>query len=312
MPMPAPRPPAPNPSRCRTGPAASPSGEPGEEARSTTPPAVPNAGSSPLGIASCQATRAWRNPPVPPADLADRILAAARTAPHPPWPVSIGRIGWKVRAGPGVVAARILVAVVLRRSRCDTPQRRGRPANPPSIASLVPDRDLQAVSGPIGGSGERPALDRALAEAHVGDLGPGPLRLRTRGPDQSRPDGCHRPARRGRVRPPVGGTVRRAGIVPNWRSWASRYRSLRWTHSRRTPRPHPPALQQVGRSCRRRGPPPVRYGPARLRVLDRSRAGSGQRRRNSAFVEGDLIRWGSIRTDRRCVRRSPRPAALGS
>jgi hypothetical protein len=52
-----------------------------------------------------------------------------------------------------------MIAVVLNRHD-------GRPANPPTITSLVPDRDLQAVSGrPTRAPVERPTLNRALAEA---------------------------------------------------------------------------------------------------------------------------------------------------
>ena len=119
-----------------------------------------------------QATRAWRQPPVPSADLADRILAAAEVSTiirmaglrGPRARVGRGRFLW--RSDRRVAAAAVLAAILLPTiSRMIGRTHDVRPANPPAIAALEPDHDLHAVSSSDVPPVERPALNRALAEA---------------------------------------------------------------------------------------------------------------------------------------------------
>jgi hypothetical protein len=146
------------------GPTSSPSGEPGEAAQVDHAAGCPECRQLAARYRVLrQATRAWKSPPVAPADLADRILAAARTAPSSARLISSGesrKRRWsRVLPLASMVAASIMIAVVLNRND-------GRPANPPTITSLPSDRDLQAVSSrSTRAPGDRPALNRALAEA---------------------------------------------------------------------------------------------------------------------------------------------------
>jgi hypothetical protein len=119
-----------------------------------------------------QATRAWRRPPVPSADLADRILAAAEVSPPSAWPV-YGDVGpdrplrdlimyLSIATAAAVVLALLLPSInpmMVRRPRD------GQPANPPVADGRALDHDLHAVTGPDRASNERPPLNQALAEA---------------------------------------------------------------------------------------------------------------------------------------------------
>ena len=106
------------------------------------------------------ATRAWRCPPVPSADLADRILAAAEAPPFKAWPVDGDEGRERIRStylsvASIVAAAAILVAVVLPRISMMIRSRDGRPATQPTITSRGPDQDLHAISGPIPTPGDQ-------------------------------------------------------------------------------------------------------------------------------------------------------------
>jgi hypothetical protein len=153
------------------GPGASPSGEAGEEALLDHAADCPECRQLAARYRVLrQVTRAWRRPPVPPADLVDRILAAAEVSTTSAWPVyaDVGRGNpWKhVVALTSVIAAAVLAAILLPAlSRMLGRARDARPTNPPTIVSRPLDHDLPAVSSSTGSPGERPALNRALAEA---------------------------------------------------------------------------------------------------------------------------------------------------
>jgi nitroreductase len=150
---------------------ATASGEPGEEALLDHT----------AGCADCrrlaaryhvlrQATRVWKRPPVPPADLVDRILAAAEVSTTSAWPVyaDVERARpWKLLVALGSsVAAAVLAAILLPRISMMIGRAHDvRPANPPAIAALQTEPDLHAVSRSNRAPGERSALNRALAEA---------------------------------------------------------------------------------------------------------------------------------------------------
>jgi hypothetical protein len=154
------------------GPGASPSGEAGERTLLEHAAGCPDCRQLANKYRVLQqATWAWRRPPVPSTDLADRILAAAEVSPPSAWPVygDVGRdrpsrdlvMYLSFATAAAVVVAILLptISMIVRRARD------GQPANPPTIASRALDHDLHAVTGPDRASDERPPLNRALAEA---------------------------------------------------------------------------------------------------------------------------------------------------
>jgi hypothetical protein len=154
------------------GPGASPSGEAREEALLDHAADCPECCQLAARYRVLrQVTRAWKRPPVPPADLVDRILAAAEVSTTSAWPVyaDVGRGNpWKqlVALTSIVTAAAVLAAILLPTiSRMLGRARDARPTNPPIIVSRPLDHDFQAVSSSKRAPDERPALNRALAEA---------------------------------------------------------------------------------------------------------------------------------------------------
>jgi hypothetical protein len=113
-----------------------------------------------------QAIRGWRQPPVPPDDLVQRILSA---------PADIrlrilvaGRVRSLLRAHQpvvlltGLVAASLLLALLLPAINQMLDSKR---TNPPGNVPVGPVVDLHSVPGPVEPSADRWVLNRALAEA---------------------------------------------------------------------------------------------------------------------------------------------------
>ena len=114
------------------------------------------------------AIRAWRQPPLPPAGLADRILAANSMPQSLQWHVVAAEE--HKRSFPHILvlvctlAAGIVLALILPRLEMMLgPSPNGRPAKPPMIADR--NQDLHSISDSASGPVTRDAFNHALAEA---------------------------------------------------------------------------------------------------------------------------------------------------
>jgi hypothetical protein len=110
------------------------------------------------------AIRAWRQPPVPPAGLADRILAESRLPQSFQWKlVTADESMHLIRMASILVAAAVLVALLL--PMISLSLRGNRPVNPRDVAARSTETNLHAVSDSARHPDGRHQLDRALAEA---------------------------------------------------------------------------------------------------------------------------------------------------
>jgi hypothetical protein len=115
-----------------------------------------------------QAIRAWRQPPVPSADLAKRILSAPAEPMPRPWiniAADLGRQSWRDRR----IRYRLLLygsaaAALLGFFVGGGSNRRPRPVPPDGVGDVAA-RDLHSIAAPPRAPETSPALDRALAEA---------------------------------------------------------------------------------------------------------------------------------------------------
>jgi hypothetical protein len=117
------------------------------------------------------AIRAWRQPPLPPADLVQRVLTAPSDASPPPWDIAAARARrlWKdpdfrirliLVAG---MAASVMMGIVINTvSNWKSPRDR---QDRPNIVQHVIDPDLHSIASPDEAPDGSMALHLALAEA---------------------------------------------------------------------------------------------------------------------------------------------------